>query len=59
MKPPSGHMVWWRFKGVIGPYRFGYVTYESGDMVRMGNWNGDTMGGTVVDAHEIEWKERG
>ena len=51
-------MVWWRFKTPQPTaYRFGYVTYETGySMIRMGCWNGDTMGGAVVDATEIEWK---
>ena len=51
-------MVYWRFKSRAPcAYRFGYCTYVSGpDMVRMGNWNGDTMGGPVVDINEIEWK---
>ncbi len=58
-RPPSGSMVWWRFKkNVPSSWTFGYVTYESGhDLVRMGRWNGDTMGGSVVSAYEIEWKE--
>lgn len=57
-RPPPGTMVWWRFKDKGGAYRFGYCTYERGDnLLRMGNYNGDTSGGFVVDAYEIEWKE--
>lgn len=41
------------------PWRFGYVTYERGhNLIRMGSWNGDIMGGSVVDADEIEWRPR-
>ncbi len=52
-------MVWWRFKkNAPGEYRFGYCTSaESGQLVRMGRWNGDTTGGCVVDPYEIEWKD--
>ena len=58
-RPPPGTMVWWRFKSPEPrDYRFGYCTYAQGqDLVRMGSWNGDTMGGAVVSASEIEWKE--
>ncbi len=50
-------MVWWRFKTTQPTaYRFGYVTYESRNLIRMGRWNGDTYGGTVVDGAEIEWR---
>lgn len=48
-------MVYWRFKG-DKPYRFGYCTYVSGpNLIRMGRYNGDTVGGTVVSAYDIEW----
>lgn len=51
-------MVYWRFKAQGGSWRFGYVSSVGRcDMVRMGNWNGDTMGGSVVSVDEIEWKE--
>lgn len=46
-------LVWWRFKGV-GPWHFGFRTAIPGRLVRMGRWNGDTSGGTVVDPNEIE-----
>lgn len=51
-------MVWWRWKGAPSAWRFGYCTYERGqdDLLRMGAWYGDTMGGLVVSASEIEWK---
>jgi hypothetical protein len=57
-RPPSGSMVYWRFKtNAPGAWRFGYVTYAGGcDMLRMGAWNGDNMGGSVVSAPEIEWR---
>ena len=57
MRPSHGSMVWWRGKGSL-EWRFGYCIYVQGhDLVRMGRWNGDTMGGAVVAASEIEWKE--
>lgn len=58
MRPPSGTMVYWRFKDKVPcSWHFGYVTYESGhDLVRMGRYNGDTTGGSVVSAFEIEWR---
>jgi hypothetical protein len=56
VRPPSGSMCHWRFKGQ-GEWRFGYCTYERGyDLVRMGRWNGDTIGGSVVSISEVEWK---
>jgi hypothetical protein len=55
-RPSSGSMVWWRFKG-IGGYHFGYVTEAGNGLIRMGRWNGDTTGGTVVDPIEIEWRD--
>ena len=49
-------MIWWRFKGV-GPWRFGYTSEVKGrGLMHLGNYNGDTMGGYVVDASEIEWR---
>jgi hypothetical protein len=49
-------MVWWRKRGAL-EWRFGYCTYVSGyDMIRMGSHNGDTSGGSVVLASEIEWR---
>ena len=57
-RPPSGSMVYWRFaRSTPGPWKFGYCTYAGGqDLVRMGRWNGDTSGGEVVSAFEIEWR---
>jgi hypothetical protein len=57
-RPPPGSLVWWRFISADSKaYRFGYCTYEHGhNLVRMGNYNGDTTGGQVVDADDIEWK---
>lgn len=56
--PPIGSMVYWRFT-LRAPcaWTFGYVTQEgSGGLIRMGASNGDTIGGSVVDPQEIEWK---
>lgn len=53
---PVGKMVWWRFTATGGAYRFGYVSLVGGGLVRMGRWNGDYSGGSVVDPAEIEWK---
>ena len=46
VRPPPGSMVFWRFtEEVPCVYHFGYVTYVSGyDLIRMGQYNGDTMG---------------
>ena len=57
-RPPSGTMVYWRFKmNIPGPWYFGYVTYEKGhDLLRMGRYNGETNGGSIVSTSEIEWK---
>lgn len=59
-RPPSGSMVWYRpANSPTGTqYRFGYCTYlNDPDLIRMGAYNGDTMGGRVVSAFETEWKE--
>ena len=55
MNPTSGMMYWWRGKGTLS-WRFGYCTHLSRGMVRMGSYNGDTSGGHVVLAEEIEWR---
>lgn len=56
-RPPSGSMCWWRVKGAA-EWRFGYCTYVSGpNMIRLGRWNGDTSGGSVVSIGDIEWKK--
>jgi hypothetical protein len=50
-------MVWWRFKhDVPGPWRFGFQTDIGSGLVRMGDYNGDTHGGLVVDLKEIEMR---
>lgn len=50
-------MVHWRFTKNGGAYHFGYVTYESGpNLIRMDRWNGDSVGGQVVSAYDIEWE---
>ena len=55
-RPPPGSMVYWSAKNAV-EWRFGYCTYVSGsDMVRMGRWNGDTTGGSVVSIGDIQWK---
>jgi len=58
MRPQSGSMVYWRFKeNKASEYRFGYVSYQGNtNMARMGRWNGDRVGGLVVDVTEIDWK---
>lgn len=57
MKPASGRMYWWRPKGAV-EWRFGYCTHDGcSDLVRMGRWNGDTSGGYVVSAWDIDWKD--
>jgi hypothetical protein len=49
-------MIWWRAKGAL-EWRFGYCTYVHGQtMIRLGRWAGDTMGGSVVECFDIEWK---
>ena len=57
-RPSSGSMVYWRLKrDVPSAWNFGYVSYERGhDLLRMGRWNGDTSGGSIVSAWEIEWQ---
>lgn len=55
-QPPPGTMVYWRFK-TDKQWRFGYCTYASGhSLLRMGRWNGDAVGGTVVSVADIEWR---
>jgi hypothetical protein len=58
MRPQPGTMVYWRYRATGGGYHFGYVTYVTyvGQLCRMGRWNGDTMGGPLVDPFEIEWR---
>lgn len=49
-----GVSCYWRFRGKGGPYRYGWPTQISHNLVRMGLWNGDTIGGFVVNINEIE-----
>lgn len=53
--PFFGTNVLWRFRGEKA-YRYGYPTKMKNGLVRMGRWNGDTIGGIVVDLTEIEVK---
>lgn len=56
-RPPSGLMIYWRFKRSIpGRWLFGYVTNVQSGLIRLGRWNGDTYGGSVVEPSEIEWR---
>lgn len=50
MKPGS---CYWRFKGERA-FHYGYATHVRGNLWRMGRWNGDTNGGTIVDETEVE-----
>lgn len=56
-RPPSGSMVYWRRKSGGGDWKFGYVTYIAGgyDKLRMGRWNGDDTGGSIVSTSDIDW----
>lgn len=50
-------LTWWRFKG-DREWKLGYVTQmQSGQMIRIGNYNGDTMGGRVVEEFDVEFKK--
>ena len=46
---------YWRFKGAES-YRYGWSSMVPNGLIRMGRWNGDTTGGTVVDPKDIETK---
>lgn len=48
-------MCYWRFKGEKA-YRFGYCTSLSGDLYRMGLYNGDTNHGPIVSCFDVETK---
>lgn len=58
MRPQSGKMYWWKLKGQR-EWKFGYCTYipNQHSLVRMGTYNGDTTGGSVVTVSELEWKD--
>lgn len=49
-------MCYWRFKGQL-EWRFGYCTLERNNLYRMGRWNGDTMGGTIIDPFDVETRD--
>jgi len=51
--PFFGTNIYWRFKGETS-YRYGYPTQMTNGLVRIGRWNGDTIGGVVVDLKDIE-----
>lgn len=57
MRPSSGKMYYWRYRHGLR-WHFGYCTHITGEpnMVRMGRWNGDSTGGSVVLITDIEWK---
>lgn len=66
MKPNSGEMYYWRIKPLCrsadsvrgNEWRFGYCTHLSDPgLIRMGRWNGDTMGGSILSVEEIETRE--
>lgn len=58
MSPGYGRMVWWRYKNHKMNWTFGYTSsVNDSSLVRMGRWNGDTMGGVVVSVDEIEWRD--
>jgi len=49
-----GSCCYWRFKGDKA-YRFGFPsTIEGSRLIRMGAYNGDYSGGTIVDPNDIE-----
>lgn len=52
----EGQIYFWRFKGEKA-YRFGYATRVKGSLFRMGTYNGDCDGGTIVDEDDIEVKQ--
>jgi len=54
--PFFGTNIYWRFKGDKA-YRYGYPTQMDNGLVRMGRWNGDTVGGLIVDLKDIEVRE--
>lgn len=56
--PPSGSQIYWRIRGSKSEFRYGYVTYAgSYNMIRLGRWNGDSFGGSIVDIADIEWRK--
>lgn len=53
MKLIAGQCYYWRFIGQKA-YKFGYCTHAEKGFYRMGSWNGDTSGGVIVDADDVE-----
>jgi len=53
MRLTNGQCYYWRFKGDRA-YKFGYCSQVEKGFYRMGNYNGDTSGGVIVDASEVE-----
>ena len=51
-----GDMILFRHKSSPS-YRFGYVSEIKNNLVKIGHYNGDTMGGAYYDPAEIEWRE--
>lgn len=51
-----GVSCYWRFKGDKA-YNYGYPSQMDNGLVRMGRFNGDRDGGTVVDPKDIEVKQ--
>jgi hypothetical protein len=58
-------MIYWRPRSLCrcgeqmreNQWQFGYVTYlNDPDLIRLGSWNGDTMGGQIMSASGIEWR---
>lgn len=47
---------YWRFKG-DKEFKYGYASHIKGNLYRMGNHNGDTTHGPIVDASEIERRD--
>lgn len=57
MKPYNGKMVYWKDKSNTN-WRFGYVTWTTNyNLIRLGRWNGDDMGGALRDINDIEWRD--
>ena len=49
-----GVSCYWRFKGDKA-WKFGWPSRIDGSrLIRMGRWNGDVAGGTIVDELDVE-----
>jgi len=64
-KPPPGTMVYYRLQSLIrspneirdNEWRFGYCTWLADpDLIRMGRWNGDNVGGSILSVEEVVWR---